>query len=86
MKNYAALVAKLQNRNLPLPRDYFAVSVSIMTQYTRAKLGVTGIISIWQWAKNTTNVSLHSCIFAIKHFFDKSLQSQPLLHVFCCKK
>ena len=26
MKNYAALVAKLQSRNLPLPRDYFAMS------------------------------------------------------------
>ena len=26
MKNYAALVAKLQSRNLPLPQDYFAVS------------------------------------------------------------
>ena len=60
-------------------------SVSIM-QYTRVKLGVTGIISIWRWAKNAINVSLHGCTFAIKHFFDKSLESQPLLHVFCCKK
>ena len=29
MKNYAALIAKLQSRNLPLPRDYFAMSLSI---------------------------------------------------------
>ena len=54
--------------------------------YTRVRLGVTGIISIWRWAKNATNVSLHGCIFAIKHYFDKSLESQPLLHVLCCKK
>ena len=47
---------------------------------------MTGIISIWRWAKNATNVSLHGCIFAIKHYFDKSLESQPLLHVLCCKK
>ena len=84
MNNYAALIAKLQSRNLPLPRDYFD-NVSIM-QYTRVTLGVTGIISIWRWAKNATNVSLHGCIFAIKHYFDKSLESQPLLHVLCCKK
>ena len=54
--------------------------------YTRVTLGVTGIISIWRWAKNATNVSLHGCIFAIKHYFDKFLESQPLLHVLCCKK
>ena len=54
--------------------------------YTRVTLGVTGIISIWRWAKNATNVSLHGCIFAIKHYFDKSRESQPLLHVLCCKK
>ena len=83
MKNYAALIAKLQSRNLPLPRDYFAVSALCSNM---CYIGVTGIISIWRWAKNATNVSLHGCIFAIKHFFDKSLESQPLLHVFCCKK
>ena len=54
--------------------------------YARVTLGVTGIISIWRWAKNATNVSLHGCIFAIKHYFDKSLEFQPLLHVLCCKK
>ena len=36
MKNYAALIAKLQSRNLPLPRDYFAMSA------LRVTLGVTG--------------------------------------------
>ena len=44
----------------------------------RVKLGVTGIISIWRWV---TNVSLHFLMSTIKHFFDKSLESQPLLHV-----
>ena len=30
MKNYAALIAKLQSRNLPLPRDYFAMSALVV--------------------------------------------------------
>ena len=86
MKNYAALVAKLQRRNLPLIVSRLFCSVSIV-QYTRVKLGVTGIISIWRWDKNATNVFTgHGCIFAIKHFFDKSLEPQRLLYVFCCKK
>ena len=33
MKNYAALIAKLQSRNLPLPRDYFAMSALLYTCY-----------------------------------------------------
>ena len=37
------------------------------------------------WAKNATNVSLHSCIFAVKHFLKESLESQALFHVLCCK-
>ena len=80
MKNYGTLIAKLQSRN---PRIFCSLSI---VENTRVKFGVTGIISIWRWAKNATNVSLHGCIFAIKHFFDKSLESQPLLHVLCCKK
>ena len=88
MKNYAALVAKLQSRNLPLAfasRLFCSVSIA---QYgsTRVKLGVTWHNFNMAMGQNATNVSLHGCIFAIKHFFNKSLEYQPLLHVFCCKK
>ena len=30
--------------------------------------------------------SLHGCFFAMKHFFEKSLESLALFHVLCCKK
>ena len=48
MKNYAALVAKLQSRNLPLR---LCLEIILQCQHyaaTCVTLDVTGIISIWQ--------------------------------------
>ena len=62
--------SQLQSSNLSLPSRLF-----LQCQHYAVKLGVTDIISIWQWVKNARNVSSHGCIFAMKHFFEKSLES-----------
>ena len=43
MKNYAALIAKLQSRNLPLPRDYFAMS-ALCSIHVPLQLGICATI------------------------------------------
>ena len=59
MKNYAAaLVAKLQSRNLPLPRDYFAVSALCS-------------IHVLHWAKNATN--LYMAVYLLRSIFFREI-------------
>ena len=38
------------------------------------------------WMGQKRYKSLHGCIFAMKHFFEKSLESLALFHVLCRKK
>ena len=82
MKNYAALVAKLQSRNFALPRDYFAVSALCSSM---CYIGCDWHNFNMAMGQKRYK-SLHGCIFAMKHFFKKSLESLALFHVLCRKK
>ena len=90
MKNYAVLVAKLQSRNSSLLQNYFAASAicSVCVKTFAATRGNRHNFNMAMDQKNT-NGSLHGCIFAMKHFSEKSFGSQAnyfMSSVATCKK